>query len=299
MTTPSLTEPRQRRWWPTALALASTALPLAAQAYNCGPNLLTYQATMDDTGGTDGVRCVKFQFNGAANGQPDFDLQWYGEGRDRGSVYRTLGATEPHWPGDPIVISAANITGNGEDFRGFEIGTIRPVVTEFSGAPSVIRMTGPMRQTWRLVSNMSYTPLPLPTVCGSHFITFEVRATSRVGPGPNVTGLRCLLPRPYSTAWMGVQNGLLQLGRANAAASGPNQLLLGGSSNICDSSAGRTCTAAPFPSLAFSHIADGVGYQVTGARSEYWMVPGSYVPPDPLPKPPGGVCARKPLTSGC
>jgi hypothetical protein len=285
-----------------AIGLAMLA-PLCAKAFNCGPNLLTYTATISD-GSSDSIRCVSYEYMGQdALGAPFYTFSWYGEGRTRqGDIYRTVGVVVPPFPEGPFnaadtVASAANLSGNGEALPTVAIRSIKPLVTEHSPAPSVITMTGAMTQTWRLTPNANYSPLPLFSNCGPNLTKYEVRSPVSTGPGPNVTGVRCLFTPEYPNVWVGVQNGVLQLGAALTQSG--NSLWLGRSDDLCNGGVAQTCPTRPAWSLSFTHTADGLGYHVLGALDEYWLIPGTYVPPPPPRQPPVDPCETRPWMKIC
>ena len=283
-----------------AMLLLLFSLP--AFAFNCGPHVLTYVVAKPD-GTPAGVRCVKLSYHGAYQGYPqgfpEYSLHWYGEGTSASGPYRQVGsAIQTINLGSSGTV--AYIQGNGEAVSG-KVGIV-PRITDASRAPSQIAIGGALNETWRLTSDVHYSPLPRPRVCGPNLETYEVKAAGGTGP---VMGIRCVLSDAtrssfwYGTGSWGGGGSYAHLGSVYplyGLGPGPMVARPGQASDLCNASAGATCSNFPDRSIIFTPTSDGNGFNVTGAWNEYW-----HKPQQPQPVGPGrfDICLRRPFLPQC
>jgi hypothetical protein len=150
------------------------------------------------------------------------------------------------------------------------------------------------------VQNTACTPLPTRTVCSNpDLTTYEVRRRSCSTSSPTVSGLRCVLVRPWVSVWLGVQDGVLQL--RTAVTNGTSPFGYVGAAALCDASIVRTCANYPMASLGFSPMADPRNCHVLGGVDGYWTIPGTYraPPPPPPPTPAPNLCVARPWLRFC
>ena len=248
----------------------------ATLAFNCGPHTLTYVVTSAN-GSPAGIRCVKLEFGGVDHGMPQYELYWYGEGKWGNASYRHVGfGAQNYGVNNPGTGFAADIYGNGETFNG-RATNLGIRIVEVSHAPSKIVITGAWNETWSLTQNVQYTALPNPTVCGSNFETYKVRASGGIGP---VMGLRCVISdlRYKLSVWYGTGSwgggGIYKhLGMVlplYGLGLGPTVARYGQASDLCDSSVGQSCNTFPTRSIIFTPTSDMQGFNLTGAWNENW-----------------------------
>ena len=278
-----------------AFGLLLFGVHLSSSAFNCGSNHSTY-ALLNADGTIAGVRCVFIQSLAKnAIGEADFEIRWYGEGQSPGQSYRQIGYASSYYvkPVSSYSSAAMYISGNGETRSGQVAGLPVPSVSGTVSPPETIAFGAPWNETWRLLIFADYTPLAPPNTCGDGLDTFEVRArkTSGRGLGP-VVGFRCLW-RPFFSGgqWYGVgqwpgQQPYRHLGIRY------DVYPVGDALDICEG----TCKKVPPNSLKFSDAGPNYdGFRVTGAWNEYWIRPGTYTEPDPLPP----ACKQRPNLPQC
>lgn len=270
----------------TVLFLFYTA---TASAFDCGPHVLTYVVSNTD-GAPAGIRCVKFTYHSiGSDGLPFYQFDWYGEGYRDAGTYRHIG-TAMHFGYEFNNATAVNIFGNGEVFKGVATNLL-PEITDASTSPTEIRIWGEWNETWTLATNIAYTPLPRPQVCGPNFVTYEVKEPNGTGP---VVGIRCV----HEFYWYGTGSWGGGGYYTHVGSGGVSSLTsggLGGAWDMCSSSDGQTCNNFPYSSIVFTPTSDNKGFHVTGAWNEYWHIPQ---PPKP-PVPEFDICDRKPSLPQC
>jgi hypothetical protein len=149
------------------VALGSYTLPTTARAVACGPHMLTYAVHGSDGVPASGLRCVKVYWHSPDGRSADFD--WYGEGNWGRGSYRHIGTGYTYRGEFGSLARAADIFGNGETFSAVSRNLIPEVAVGNWPAPQEIRIWGDWDEIWRLVTDINYVPLPLPTVCGPNF----------------------------------------------------------------------------------------------------------------------------------
>lgn len=226
----------------------------AAQASAfCGPHFTEYRVATSGPGNF-GVRCVQV---GA------YGMSWYGEGAWRGANYRHIGRSVRGEFG--FVAWARDIYGNGEQFQNRSDG-ILPIYEGpwANGSPERIRMT----QTWNELWVKAPAAIPayqssLGTIqrCGRHFVSY------RVGPYPNGTGVRCVVPGNGAAPHLFVGEGYWSGTRYMHLGTGSSRNKAY-ASDICKPGYGF-CNTIGYDSIVFTaHSASQL--RVLGAWNEVW-----------------------------
>jgi hypothetical protein len=258
------------------VALGFYTLPSAAHAIACGRHMLTYAVHRSDGVPASGLRCVKVSWHSPDGSSAEFD--WYGEGDWGRGSYRHIGTGYTNRGEFGSLARAADLYGNGETFNNLARNLIPAVTAGTWPAPQEVRISGGWNEIWRLVTtDINYTPLPRPTVCGPHFTSYYVTDLTYTRQG---TGLRCILDLGLAGfyVWFGAGewdgSRYSHIGRFNflsTTGSGAGQ-----ASDICDPTFGASCNDYPSNSLVFTSAITGSPglspeYRITSAWSEWWV----------------------------
>jgi hypothetical protein len=246
-------------------ASLSTAQP---QPFKCGSDTLTFEVKSLNNIGGKGVRCVRLS-DGTNPITPR--LAWYGEGNWDGSTYRHVGhaffsGSKKTIPNNnkPLIGSASDIFGNGEDFKGnFKNNLEVSLASGTWNNPTAIKVTGAWNEMWYLRSSIDYQPLPSIQSCGSYFDEYRV---SDLQNSRNGNGIRCMLKVGRTkTTWFGTGEWegatYSHLGTRSSAGYG--------ASDLCEGNFGNICNNFDYGSLNFKQVYPR-GFDVTSAWSEKW-----------------------------
>jgi hypothetical protein len=178
--------------------------------FKCGPNLLTYQATLINNGVVGkGMRCLKPTMNMNVATGPYF--AWYGEGTIGNCTERVVGHaffgayTNSPTNSDTInKASAANIWGNGECRQQNHPNLL---IKTYNNLQTVV-VSGSLTEKWTRVLTTYWQPLPRINSCSNPTGLDTYKAVD--GPAGAVRsggGIRCVLKlyQP-NTTWFG--NGI-------------------------------------------------------------------------------------------